>query len=371
MSEHAVLAPSSAYLRMACAGSLALEHAYPEPEDSQASREGTAAHWAAEELMRGRTIDVGLVAPNGVILDDEMVEAASMYASEVIYWVSQYMPGAQVHIEERVSCATIHPECWGTPDAWVYQPTKLKLWDFKYGHRYVEVFENEQLLEYVAGILDSLGIDGTLDQVTEVEMTIVQPRCYVGGEPIRTWRVMASNLRGYFNKLRNGEAAAMRPNAPCTPNPHCRDCRGAAGCSALQRVSYDAMATAAAPVPFNLPPQALGLELRYLHRAIASLQARATGLEEQALATIKRGTAVPFYRIEAGKGRERWSRPDAEIIAMGDMMGVDLRKSATITPKQAIKANMPEAVVKAFSETPTGELKLVQDDGTQARKVFS
>lgn len=370
MSQHARLAPSRAYLRMACAGSLALEAQYPEAEESQASREGTAAHWAAAEIIQGRTIDVGLVAPNGVIVDDEMVDAAEMYAAHVLTGMAEF-PGCQLHIEEPVNCATIHPECWGTPDAWVYRPGKLRVDDFKYGHRFVEVFENTQLLEYVAGILDTLGINGMEDRVTEVEMNIVQPRCYVGGAPIRTWRIMASELRGHFNWLRNGEAAAVHEGATCTPNPHCRDCRGNAGCSALQRAAYDGMGYATSPVPFNLPPQALGLELRYLHRAIASLEARAAGLEEQALATIKRGTAVPFYRIEVGKGRERWARPDAEIIAMGDMMGVDLRKPATLTPKQAIKANLPETVVRAFAETPSGEAKLVEDDGTLARKVFS
>lgn len=69
-------------------------------------------------------------------------------------------------------------------------------------------------------------------------------------------------------------------------------------------------------------------------------------------------------------GRERWIKPEPEVIAMGELMGVKLGVTKLVTPKQAIKAGMPEAVIKSFTETPRGELKLVPDDGTKARKIF-
>jgi len=368
--EHSRLAPSSAHKRVFCPGSRAMEEANPETEDSQASREGTAAHWAAAELFAGRTIDVGLIAPNGVMLTEEMVEGADMYYEDVTATDEDYV-GFPPVIEERITISSIHSECWGTPDAWRFRPYVLTVWDYKFGHRFVDEFENWQLIEYVAGILDKVGINGISDQRTEVRMRIVQPRCYSGGAPIREWRVMASDLRGYFNKLRMAEELAMKPDAATVVNPHCHDCRGRASCDAAQNAAYDSMHVAGTSVPFNLPPEALGAELRYVDRAISQLEARKTGLEEQALAILKRGAPLPFYRIEHGFGRERWSKPAAEVLAMASMMGVDVAKPGLITPKQAVKAGLDETLVKAFSETPPGEAKLKPDDGTRARKVFS
>lgn len=372
MSLHAVLAPSSAAKRAACPGSRAMEAAYPETEPSRESLEGTAAHWAFAEILAGREIDTGLIAPNGIMLTDEMVEGAELFVGDII----QSTPAAEffgypLMVETPVSIATIHPECWGTPDAWIYKPGRLIVWDYKFGHRYVEVFENLQMVEYAAGILEQMGVNGIADQHTEVIFRIVQPRCYVGGAPIREWRTTASDLRALFNLLRGWEEAAMQNNAPCVVNEHCGDCLARHACPAAQRAAYHGMAIATSSVPFDLPPEALGVELRYVDRAIAALEARRTGLAEQALAVIKRGARVPLYHAEQGEGRERWKRPDAEIIALGDMLGIPLSKPKLITPKQAVKAGLDEATAKAFSETPKSEIALKPDNDTQARKVFS
>ena len=371
MTAHAKLAPSSASRRKACAGSRYMESLYPETEESQASADGTAAHWAASELLSGRTIDVGLIAENGVMLTDEMVEASQMYA-DTVFSVTGYNPALKPIIEERVGIETVHPECWGTPDAWLFDKRLgvLYLWDFKFGHRFVDVFENWQLIEYAAGILESIGINGIADHHVTVHMTIVQPRCYVGGSPVRTWSVKAVDLRGYFNAARMFEERAIVDNATTTVSPECRDCSARHACPAAQRAAYDAMSVASTSVPFDLPPNALGAELRYIENAVEMLEARKSGLEQQALALAKRGVGIPFYTAEQGYGRERWNKPDEEVIAMGNVMGVPLSVPKLVTPKQAIKAGMNEEIVKMYTVTPRGEVTLKRDEGDKARKIF-
>lgn len=369
MSDHAPLAPSSASRRRACAGSRKMEQLYPQLDDSPASAEGTAAHWAASETLSGRIVDSGQIAENGVMLTDEMIDAADMYVDEVRK-VQELYPDSVLHIEERVGIEYINDDCWGTPDCWLFGGNTLYEWDFKYGHRFVDVFENWQMIEYSAGILDKLGIDGISDNFITVVMTIVQPRCYVGGSPIRSWSLRASDLRGYFNAARMFEQKAMDDNAQLTVSPECRDCSARHACPALQRASYADMNVATEAVPFDLPPQALGTELRYINAAIDTLTARATSLEEQALSMIRKGTAIPHFTAQYGMGRERWAKPEAEVIAMGELMGVKLGTTKLVTPKQAIKAGMNADIVKSFTETPRGELKLVPDDGTTARKIF-
>lgn len=364
---HAPLAPSSASRRKACAGSRKMEALYPQPDDSPHALEGTAAHWAASEMLSGRTVDSGQIAENGVMLTDEMIEAATMYVDEV-----RSVANTPIYVEQRININYVHDQCWGTPDAWFYDEyqRRLHLWDFKYGHRFVDVYENWQLIEYAAGILDYLGIDGIKDQHVTVDMTIVQPRCYVGGSPVRSWKVRAVDLRGYFNAARMFEAKAMSDDAQLTVSPECRDCSARHACPALQRASYADMNITTEAVPFDLPPEALGTELRYIQSAIDTLTARATSLEEQALSMIRQGKPIPHFVAQHGMGRERWVKPEPEVIAMGELMGVKLGVTKLVTPKQAIKAGMPEEVVKSFTEVPRGELKLVPDDGTKARKIF-
>lgn len=372
VTAHAVLAPSSAARWVACAGSVLLAALYPE-EETQESREGTAAHWGAYELLYGRPIDVGLVAPNGVTLTEEMVEAAELYVQHIDDTLARYGLTREVlHVEERVDIPLVHELNWGTPDAWFYSPAHgvLVVFDFKFGHRFIEVFENWQLVDYTSGILSRLGIDGLTDQAVRVDLYIVQPRSYHKDGPIRLWSVIASDLRPLFNMLRNAAEASQMPNAKCTPNPECEFCPGRHACEALQRSAYKAAEMAGLSVPVELSPAALGLELRMLQRARQLLDSRITGIEEQTLATIKRGQLVPGFATEPTEGREAWNKSVAEVVALGELFGVKVGKPAVITPNQARKAGLPADVVASYCERPQRGLKLVVDDGSQARKVF-
>lgn len=361
-TAHAFLAPSGAFCTVKCPAAPGTQQRCPEAE-TDAQREGTAAHWAASEILAGRLVDVGVIAPNGVILTAEMCEGAEMYAEDVLSY-----PGV-LSVETPVSCATLHPHSWGTPDAWKWELRLLRLWDFKFGHTLIDAFENWQLLCYAAAILAT--VNGLDDQTIEVEFRIVQPRAFHIEGPIRVWRARASDLRGYFNILRYAFAEAMKPDAAAKPGPHCKYCSGAPICTALQREAYRITDATFAAQPFDMPPGALGVELRIFEDALTMLNARVEGLREQALAMLKRGDSVPFYAVEFGKGRERWAKPSREVVALGELMGVNLAKPPeVITPNQARKAGVPAAVVAAYVETPTGSQKLVRDDGTKARKIF-
>lgn len=369
LPNHAPLAPSSAATRRQCPASKRMQELFPEAEESQASKDGTAAHWAVSELLHGRSIDAGLVAPNGVMLDDEMCEAAEMCAEVVRRDIKQ---GSIVRIEEMVNISMIHPHCWGTPDYAVFNPRHLVLTDFKYGHRFVSEFENWQLIEYAEGLLPVFGIDGGNDHETYVTMRIVQPRCYAGGSPVREWTVKASDLRGYANEARLFESiAADEIDAPMRVGPNCKDCSARHACPAAQRAAYDAMDLAQRSEPFELDPAALGVELRYIDRAIEHLEARRTGLEAQVTIALRQGQAVPHWRLEQGYGRQRWTRPAPEIAALGDMMGVDIAPRKPVTPGQAEKAGLDPSVVAAYSERPLGEMKLKPVNEQGARRVFA
>lgn len=370
-TAHAILAPSSMNTVVVCPGSIQLRHMYPEDEDSQDAREGTASHWAGSETLLGRDVAVGHAAPNNVTLDIEMLDGADMYVDAV----RERVPVGG-HVEERVDCSFVHPLMWGTPDFWHYDPITRTLWvmDYKYGKRFVEVFENWQLIAYAAGIISMLDLS---DLSVTINFVIIQPRNYHRDGPVRTWSIAAVHLRPYVNKLAGAAYAAVRadgsytPDAKCVVNPACRDCTGRRGCVTLQTSAMADCDLAGAPVPFDLSPIALGNELRMIQRAIDQLKARATGLEEQAISNIMRGVQVPWYRLARTEGRERWSKPVQEVIALGALLGHNLAAPAeAITPVQARKLGLDAALVAGYAFRPGGEAKLVPDDGTQARKVF-
>lgn len=369
MSAHAPLMPSAAGRWVRCPGSVAMEALYPEDGDSAKAMQGTAAHWAAAELLGGRGVCVGQVADNGIVIDDEMIEGAQLYAE----YVATVCNGGRPIIEQRVCIPYVHDQCWGTPDAWYYDKVAgvVTCIDLKYGHGYVDAFENYQLAAYACGVLDTLEIDGAADQHIDVVLTIVQPRSYHADGPVRSWRVKAADLRPYFNRMQTAAAAAMQPNAPTRISAECKHCNARHACGALQTAAMDAVDLAGVSVPVDLPPAAMGLELRTLQRAADMIKARISGLEEVTLSTIRRGGSVPGYRVEHGKGRKRWSRPIVEVVTMAKLMEIDITKSlAAITPAHAQKAGIPADLVDMFSETPTGEAKIVADDGSLARRVF-
>ena len=370
MSHHP-LGPSGAARRNACTASVGLQQAFPETEESEDSKLGTAAHWVAQELWHGRPTPENSLAPNGVVVDQEMIEAAELYVGHLRSIVDVF-PIDQAHLEERVELDVIYPGNFGTPDFWLFRPAVLYVRDFKYGHGYVEVYENPQLIDYVAGIIQKLGIDGHAEQFLEVDFGIVQPRSFHRDGPIRTWRCRMTDLRGHINYSSNQAHEAMGPEAKYRAGEHCDHCSGRHVCPVAQRESYRAADLARVSTPIELPPEAIGLELQTLERAQAILEARISGLKGQAIALERQNIDVPFYRMEQGEGRERWvPEKAAEVIAICDLLGHDVRKKdALVTPKQARRLGVDASVISAYSETPRGERKLVPDTTTKAAKVF-
>lgn len=373
MGAHSVLPPSGAGAWGACAGWVAMLRLYPEScGDPEAAAEGTAAHWAAARMVRGEPVAEGDVDPDGTVIDEDMLEAAGLYAADVLSTCAAL--GIQPIVEAPVSIPSVHPLCWGTPDAWAYDPREgvLYLWDFKYGHRFVEVFQCRQLVCYASGILDLLGIDGLSDQRVRLDARIVQPRSYHRDGPIRSWRCVASDLRGLVNQLRDAALDAMSDAPTYRPGDQCRDCAGRHACSALQAVALHVVDQASADLPLNLPPGALGRELRYLQQAADLLNARLSGLEQEALRLLRLGEKVPGWMAQQSKGREVWTKPPAEVLALGELFGVSLAKDppALLTPKQA-RELIDASVINAYSESPRGAMKLVPMTETQVAKVFT
>ena len=364
-AEHAPLAPSSAARWVQCGGSVSMCAKYPQAEGDPKAVEGRLAHETVAAFLLNQP------PPDGAT--EEMLDGADMMLDAVLPITkpsSEAPDGLALLVESHVDCSNIHPENWGTPDAWAINRAyrRLYVWDYKFGHRYVDAFENWQMINYACGILKVAGVAREdIDQYT-VHLTIVQPRNFHKDGPVRTWTLSVPELHGYGLRLRAAAELAMSEGALCNTGPECRDCTARHACPTLQATGYNAVDMSGDPVPFDLSPEALGRELTRMKAAAELLDARISGLENEALSKCKQGVSVPGWMTEQGSGRERWARPVEEVIALGEMMGVNINKPAALTPKQAIKAGLPEMVVKQYTETPVGEIKLVPSN---LRKVFA
>lgn len=370
---HAILQPSSAHRWVNCPGSVQAEQQYPDVETEQA-REGSASHWVGEQLiglhtqgMQSIATDfVGKPAPNGVIISDESFEGATLYADDVASVMRQtgiFTP----QLEQPVTIPRVHELNWGTPDCSIKPPNKLIVWDYKFGRVAVETRENWQLIDYALGLLDE-----TDDQYIDVELRLVQPRAFHVDGVCRSWTVKGSDLRGFANHLRAAAEESQTENPSCKAGTWCTNCSASKDCMTLQRANVTIVDRIEVLQLHELSPGDRAIELRYLQRAQDLLKERLTALETEALTQHGEGNVTPGFSIGYGRGSVNWDKPDNEVIAMGDLMGIELRKPPTpITPTQAKKLNVDGAVVNSYCKKHTGAARLVTDEKTIAGRVFS
>jgi len=379
MTGHAFLAPSGAprWGPGGCPASAGLEAQFPEDEESEEAREGTAAHFYLTETLAGRTVNVGDLAPNGFPIDATMIDAAGDYLDDVRGTLAaphNQVPSVVFAIEERVFMhGLVHPQNDGTPDTFFVnlQTRTGFVWDYKYGHRYVDPFENWQCLDYLVGIMERVGIPPSGWGEWTFHVTIAQPRNYHPDGPLRLWTLSGTQLAHYAARLREAAGLATSPDPEYRTGEHCRDCKGRHACAALQRSAMALVDVAGRNPPVIMTPEAAGLELLIIRAAMKRLGARATGLEEQVMAFIAGRQSVPHWGMEHSKGRERWTLPVDEVIAMGDLLGVPLAKPTAITPNQARAAGLDPDLVRSISEIPSGGLALVPVTDNDIAKRFS
>jgi hypothetical protein len=379
------LAPSSLARTIACNAWVQLaEGLAPEP-DRPETLEGNAADWVAKQYAKGVEVPFGADTPvKGYKVDYDMIHGAKLWAETIGYGA---ISGVPVIIER------VHSECWGEPDGWRHDAIAevLHVPDYKYGFDVVEVFENWQVIAYAVGLLDMLGLD---DQRTEVRMKIVQPRAHHRLGPVRDWIVKGDELRAYATLLRNACASALRPkgslmwNEPlkAVAGAHCMDtyCPARFRCPTLDHAaSHVAEWTRHAEAPDELSPEAYGSQWNILRDASKIIEARLSGIAAQIEAHIRAGTRIPGAKMEPGGSPLKWRAGVTvdDVLGLGnlcnppkDMRNLPIepssRKAPVISPTQAIKAGVDKKLVEVYAEPTPTAMRLVPDDGSEARKAF-
>jgi hypothetical protein len=133
-----------------------------------------------------------------------------------------------------------------------------------------------------------------------------------------------------------------------------------------------AVSVATRGLPSPLSAHALGYELVVLERAAAAIDARLTGLREDARQRLLRKERVGGgWALEAREGKLAWleSVTDEQLRALEYRSKLELFKPKRLTPTQALDAGLAKHVVFGDAETEAPvlakrgtSLKLVRQD---------
>jgi hypothetical protein len=332
--------------------------------DHTVREEGTAIHWVAECLLNDR--DFGSIAPNGVLVSDELLDAAEFYVA----WLRE-QSHIEWNIERTLAAPRIHRECGGTPDAFGCTGDTIDVADCKGGFGVVDVWPNMQLIGYLAAILDTVPQWET--STRWVRFTIIQPRAFHPDGPVRSETVPLSQVYPYIEELRQAAHRAMGETAPAVAGPQCDNCSARVICGVAHRAGMRALEVSGEPVVHSLTPEAVDYEMLRIEEAARMLQARLTGLQAQAVHMIRNGRNLPHYAMQSKAGKLDWINDDAmhAAIAMGDLYGKDLRKpQVAITPTQAA-AVIPKELLETYARRSKGAAKLVKFDSKSVSAAFS
>lgn len=378
---HAVAPPSFLDTIVHCPGSLALSRANPQAE-TDSTREGEVAHHVAMTVATGGIVALGQII-DGIRVDVEMIAGAKMYAealegfqgvAEQTIPIWRLCPAGAAGSTINKETGELVPVVFGTPDFWQYAENTrtLRITDYKYGHRYVEVHKNWQLIAYAVGVIDMLVEQHrALEIDIVVEFMIVQPRCYSADSPVRTWTTSAANLRVFANLAQSAVEDALAPNPKTKAGPHCLFCPARAICKTAHVASTAILEYAGTVEAMAQNPHEVGLRLNLINAALDILKGVATGLEEQAMQMLRTGKTVPYFKMGHSQPRETWAKSVEEVAALGTLTGKKLvALDYAVTPKQAVKLGVPRDVIDRYAVTPSGKARLEPDEHATAARVF-
>lgn len=285
MSAHSKLGASSMYRWSACPGSVKLCEGIPEQKSSYAE-EGTRAHELAAHLLLGKPV---------IWETQECKEAIELYVETV----RNDAGSNKILVEQKFDLSEIHPGCFGTADAVVYDPDLrlLRVYDYKHGQGIlVEVHNNSQLKYYGLGALLKTGYP-----CREVELVIVQPRANHPDGPVRRWRFDTFDLAEFAAYLSERAEATEKPNAPLKSGDHCRFCPAAGICPELSKKALAVAQTVFKPQT-AYDPQALSETLKKLD----VLEGYAKSVREFAYNEAQQGRCPPGFKLVQKRATRKW-----------------------------------------------------------------
>ncbi|MGI6633817.1 MAG: DUF2800 domain-containing protein [Christensenellales bacterium] len=323
MGRHAVLSASSSHRWTNCTPSARLELKFDDKE-STAAAEGTAAHALAEHKLR-KALKMRSKKPISPFDCDEMDEHTDAFVSfvlEQLELAKQSCSDPLVLIEQRLDFSKYVPDGFGTGDVILISDKTLHIMDLKYGMGIIVSSEqNTQMMLYSLGALE---IYDSLYDITEVSMTIFQPR----RENVSTWTIPVDELRDWAkNELKPKAELAFKGEGEYCPGDWCTFCRAAVKCRARAEEKLKL-----AQSEFRLPPLLTDVEIEEVLGKLSDITKWANDLLAYATdAAVNHGKEWSGYKVVAGRSIRKFKDEDAVAKAAKASGYKDIYKQSLIT----------------------------------------
>jgi hypothetical protein len=306
--------------------------------------------------------------------DPEMKTAIQIYVETIQRHIDyeKVFYNFEEKLKAKVSFKNLHIS--GTPDAYVFNPDlkKLFVFDFKTGFGVIDPVENWQLIIYTLLILKKLDRLGMINDFNFiVDLVIVQPRAYHPDGPIRSWSINYDQLMQYSKKLIEVCTEIDAGRYVSRVGSWCHYCRALHECKVAAVVAGKAMDASGEAMTFDLTPSQLSFELTHTEDALRILTQRFKALQEFVISQIQKGVTIPGWELSSGRGTLSWNKSVKEVINMANTIGINVKKpEAIVTPRQAETLGLDPAIVKHYTYTREGKLRLRKIDPDAGIKMF-
>ena len=302
---HMLLGGSSAHRWSRCSASVVVAEGLPRHDPGPAAREGTRLHDLAAKDLEA-VLKAGSLSASRVPTADR--PAISAYVQYCYRQVSAN-PGAQWWIEEMSLLSGVSAKAGGTVDFAWYHPTRrhLEIVDKKTGMMLVEEEDNDQLLFYAVGLVESKGLE-----VDTIDLTIVQPNV-AWAETVRTQAITYMDLFEAYGRFTWAAHQIETGEAEFVAGDHCRYCPAMLHCPLLREITMKLKNTKLVdPTDDNLAEvmEVAGPVNLYLK-----------AVQEESLKRALTGVNIPRHKIIRGRGSRVWEDAEA-VVQFADLEGV-------------------------------------------------
>jgi len=337
-----------------CAASASMEWGEPNISND-AAREETAAHWVLESDG-----DVDGCAPNGFVIDDEMIR----HARDALVYLKGLVNRGKIEKEQVVSVVT-PGGCTITDTCDIRMQTSgyLLIADYNYGWRLIDSWT--QALGYAVASLRGRSIPNY------IELMILQPRPWHPEGSYRSKIMTAREFTLERDKFLKSADDTYLQNPEMVTGKHCKMCKAAHKCPALRSAGLSAIDTySGLSILEDLPAVDLSREYDQTVKISDIISKRKDVLARQIKDRMSKGEYIPDYSLVEKLSNRAWS--DAEQAkTLSALIGIDITTQSLLTPAQAIKKGVPKAVVSELTVRKLSSRQLVRVDvSKKAREVF-
>lgn len=380
---HSKVGASSYYRWKACPGSVKLSQGI-KSVDSEYAKEGTLAHlifafylsrrrWPKHDELQKLFSESGyfLTGEEYAEMKEHLQIAVDAVLNDFKFFADLGETHEEILIEHRFNLECVYPGAFGTADAVLIFPVQKKIivYDLKYGAGIpVEVQDsegkNKQLKYYGLGALLSL----SNSDIDEIELVILQPRCFHPEGPIRRASLTAMELLEFSGELHRDCEATADPKAPLRAGEHCRFCPANGICPQLNKSAMEAAKSAFLPVAIEPTKQShiKADELRKALEVIPQLEAFIEGVRSLAYNEAMAGRCPKGFKLVKKRAHRKWLEYVTPELLQKDL-GLDekhiLEEPKLKSPAQVEKVltkHGKEELQKYVSQESTG-LTLVPD----------